>query len=80
MITALVIEQSQLRYFKFLPPETLLYFIVLFIDIYAFIPIEFYAFNTWQNTFPAVVGRQDSPTIKSFVFLHSSIYWDFNFS
>ena len=36
--------------FKFLLPETLLYFIVfMHIDIYAFIPIEFYAFNTWQK-------------------------------
>ena len=38
--------RSQTTLFEFLPPETLLYFIVLFIDIYAFIPIEFYAFNT----------------------------------
>ena len=50
--------------FEFLPPETLLYFIVLCtFDIYVFIPIEFYGFNMWQNTFRAVVGQQDSPTI-----------------
>ena len=47
VITAVVIDKSQTTLFEFLPPETLLYFYVFIqIDIYAFIPIEFYASNT----------------------------------